>query len=130
MRDKSKFDDISSPVPRWRIHGGLILISFTLGATGGIVFGHREGRSADKRELTEAQTRAQETSDKLRSVEANYSSLQTEQDKLKEQLAAVARERDVHLAATRVKKEAARARMAETTPKKPAADEVKVIVRP
>lgn len=98
--------------PNWLILGAVFLLSLAVGAAGGVVLGHRQGRSADKRELMEAQSRAQTVSDKLKALEASHSAVQAERDAAN-QRARVAEE-ELAATAAAVADTAARRREEET----------------
>jgi hypothetical protein len=83
--------DNAAPVPRWLVLGASVLVSLAVGAAGGFVFGHSQGRLDDNRELTEAQTQSKSLTDKLTQAELKLSRLQSESEKLQEQLAAAKR---------------------------------------
>ena len=63
----------SSAMSRWLVLGAISLIS--LGVAGGFVFGHRQGKSDERRELAHAQSLAQSVSEKLKASEAKSSEL-------------------------------------------------------
>ena len=64
-------DASSSATPRWLILGAVGLISLAVGVAGGFVLGHGQGRSDDKKELSEAKALALSVTEKLQAVEAN-----------------------------------------------------------
>lgn len=109
-------DDTNSPAtPRWLILGAVGLIALAVGVAGGFVIGYGEGRSEDKKELSEAKALAQSMTEKCQAAEANVDRVQSERDNLKSELTAATQDRDVKLVAARQREEAAstRAREAE-----------------
>ena len=107
----------STSVPRWLMLGAAVLIALAVGAAGGVVFGHRQGRSDDKRELAEAQTRAQSMTEKLQASEASLTKIQAEREKLRLELAATVQDREAKLAAARQREDAASGRAREADQK-------------
>ena len=119
-------DSDTSALPRWLIFLAVSLVAVAVGASGGFVFGHRQSRSDDKRDLTEAQARskrelaesqarAQSLTEQFRAAEASVVKMQTERDTFKLDLAAAIQDRDTKLIASRRREEEAsrRAREAE-----------------
>jgi len=102
---------------RWLILVAVGLIAVAVGAAGGFVFGHRQGRSDDKRELAEAQARAQSLTEKLRATETSVGKMQAERDTLKLDLAAAVQDRDTKLTAAKQREEAANGRAREAEKK-------------
>ena len=108
-------DSSSTAISRWLMLVVAVLIALAVGAAGGVVFGHRQGRSDDKRELTETQTRAQSMTEMLHASKASLTQIQAERENLRLELAATVQDSEAKLAAARQKEEAAsgRAREAE-----------------
>jgi hypothetical protein len=112
----------------WLALGAVLLISFTVGAAAGLVFGHQMGKATDAQdvieaqaraskaehalgELTDAKTRAEAATQRQRSLEADLANASAEQARERGRLEAVIKERDQQLLASN---EAAAKARAET----------------
>jgi hypothetical protein len=77
----------------WLVLGAVLLISLAVGAAGGFVFGHRQGKSDDRRELAEALAQPKSLADRLKAADEDIAGTQAERERLKVELA-TARERE------------------------------------
>ncbi len=99
----------------WLLLGATLVIALAVGAACGFIFGHRQGRSENAREIAEAQALVGTADQKLRAAEADVAKAIGEREKVKEQLNALVWDHDARLAAAKQSEEEAktRARTAE-----------------
>lgn len=103
--DGDKVD--SRATPGWLALGASVLICLAVGGAGGVVFGHRQGKSNDVRELTEAKNRADQAvaraesaAQRQKSLEDDLAGALTKQAREKERLESVIKVRDQQLIAS------------------------------
>src|SRR6266849_2502077 len=79
--------------------GATLVIALTVGGAGGCIFGHRQGKSDDVRELKEAEAQAESAVQRQKTLESDLAAASADRSREKSQQETAMKERDKQLAA-------------------------------